>query len=115
LAFKRLKSLLQVGHLKKTDPIGAKAWLQGKLLVAILIEKLIAISEHFPPWGDVPNTSKSTAETMLLAPGGDDAFPIQPGSQSRDVVAGQIAPLGPHQQSIARGAAKAPLPEGTTG
>lgn len=26
LAFKRLKSLLQLGHLKKTDPDGAKAW-----------------------------------------------------------------------------------------
>ncbi len=29
-AFKRLKLLLQMEHLKKTDPQGAKAWLQGK-------------------------------------------------------------------------------------
>jgi hypothetical protein len=51
LAFKRLKSLLQLGHLKKTDPTGAKAWLQGKLFVAALIELLIATGERFSPWG----------------------------------------------------------------
>lgn len=51
LAFKRLKSLLQLGHLKKTDPVGAKAWLQGKLFVAALIETLIAVGERFSPWG----------------------------------------------------------------
>jgi hypothetical protein len=51
LAFKRLKSLLALGHLKKVDPQGARAWLQGKLLVAILIESLIALAERFSPWG----------------------------------------------------------------
>jgi len=51
LAFKRLKSILAMGHLKKTDPQGAKAWLQGKLLVACLIEALIAAGERFFPWG----------------------------------------------------------------
>jgi hypothetical protein len=51
LAFKRLKSLLGLGHLKKVDPQGAKAWLQGKLLVAILIEALISLAERFFPWG----------------------------------------------------------------
>lgn len=51
LAFKRLKSLLALGHLKKVDPQSAQAWLQGKLLVAILIETLIALSERFFPWG----------------------------------------------------------------
>lgn len=51
LAFKRLKSLLGLGHLKKTDEEVAKAWLQGKLLVAFLIEALIASAERFFPWG----------------------------------------------------------------
>jgi hypothetical protein len=51
LAFKRLKSLLALGHLKKTDPAGAKAWLQGKLLVACLLEALITAGERFFPWG----------------------------------------------------------------
>ena len=51
LAFKRLKSLLSVGHLKKTDPEGSKAWLQGKLFAAFLIEALITTGERFSPWG----------------------------------------------------------------
>jgi Transposase DDE domain len=51
LAFKRLKSILATGHLKKTDPIGAKAWLQGKLLAAVIIETLINLGERFSPWG----------------------------------------------------------------
>ena len=51
LAFKRLKSLLELGHLKKVDKEGARAWLQGKLLVACLIEKLILTAERFSPWG----------------------------------------------------------------
>jgi Transposase DDE domain len=51
LAFKRLKSLIGVGHLKKIDPGGAAAWLQGKLMVALLIETLLAAAERFSPWG----------------------------------------------------------------
>lgn len=51
LVFKRLKSLLSLGHLKKHDEIAARAWLQGKLLVACLIEKLLALAEHISPWG----------------------------------------------------------------
>ena len=51
LAFKRLKSLMGVGHLKKTDPQAATAWVHGKLLVAFLIEALLAASERFSPWG----------------------------------------------------------------
>ncbi len=60
LTFKRLKSLLALGHLKKVDPQGAKAWLQGKLLVAVLIETLIALAERFFPWG-YPLTPDSSA------------------------------------------------------
>ena len=51
LAFKRLKSLLQLGHLKKVDAQGAQAWLQGKLMVACLIETLALMAERFSPWG----------------------------------------------------------------
>lgn len=51
IAFKRLKSILGLGHLKKMDPEGAKAWLHGKLFVAFLIESMIACSETFSPWG----------------------------------------------------------------
>jgi len=51
IVFKRLKSLLGLGHLKKTDVELSKAWLQGKLLVAFLIEALVAAAERFFPWG----------------------------------------------------------------
>ena len=49
LAFKRMKSLLGLSRLRKKDPQGAKAWLQGKLFVACLIERLIALGEYFSP------------------------------------------------------------------
>jgi hypothetical protein len=67
LAFKRLKSLLQLGHLKKTDKDGAKAWLQGKLLVACLIEKLILTAERFSPWGYMPRHADGTQAPLTLA------------------------------------------------
>jgi hypothetical protein len=51
LAFKRLKSLLHLGHLPKRDPSTAKAWMHLKLLLALLIEKLHLQSELFFPWG----------------------------------------------------------------
>jgi len=51
LAFKRLKSILGMGNLKKFDPEAARAWLHGKLLVAALIEALIAAGTALSPWG----------------------------------------------------------------
>ena len=51
LIFKRLKTLLQVGHLPKYDDQSSKAWLYGKLLVALLAEKLIRIGRTISPWG----------------------------------------------------------------
>jgi hypothetical protein len=51
LEFKRLKSLIALGHLKKHDERAARSWLQGKLLVALLISRLIAHAERFSPWG----------------------------------------------------------------
>jgi len=67
LAFKRLKSLLQLGHLKKTDPEGAKAWLQGKILVACLIEKLILTAERFSPWGYEVRSTGHAGSPMPVA------------------------------------------------
>jgi hypothetical protein len=51
LTFKRLKSIIGIGHLKKTDLEAAKAWIHGKLLVAFLIEAFIVAAERFFPWG----------------------------------------------------------------
>ena len=42
---------MSLGHLKKIDPRGARAWLQGKLFVAFLVEMLIVHAESFFPWG----------------------------------------------------------------
>lgn len=67
LAFKRLKSLLQLGHLKKIDKDGARAWLQGKLLVACLIEKLILTAERFSPWGYVAADARDFGAPLTLA------------------------------------------------
>ncbi len=51
LAFKRLKSLLDAGHLPKKDPPSCRAWMQAKVLVALLTERLLVESELFSPWG----------------------------------------------------------------
>ncbi|MDO8813105.1 MAG: IS4 family transposase [Gallionella sp.] len=67
LAFKRLKSLLQLGHLKKIDKDGAKAWLQGKILVACLIETLILTAERFSPWGYPRDVRGISAPALALA------------------------------------------------
>jgi hypothetical protein len=67
LAFKRLKSLLQLGHLKKFDKEGAKAWLQGKILVACLIETLILTAERFSPWGYPKDERGIPASALALA------------------------------------------------
>lgn len=67
LAFKRLKSLLQLGHLKKFDQEGARAWLQGKILVACLIEKLILTAERFSPWGYLAAARPEARAPLALA------------------------------------------------
>jgi Transposase DDE domain len=51
LVFKRLKSLLGVGELAKYDEDSAKAWLQAKLLTALLMERLEREAFLFSPWG----------------------------------------------------------------
>jgi len=51
LAFKRLKALLGLGQLPKRADASARAWLHGKLFVALLTERLIAEASRFSPWG----------------------------------------------------------------
>ncbi len=53
LVFKRFKSIAQLGHLIKSDEESSKAWLYGKLLVALLVEKLHSQARAFSPWGCV--------------------------------------------------------------
>ena len=51
LAFKRLKSLMQAGHVPKYDQASARAWIQAKLLTVLLIERLQEKACFFSPWG----------------------------------------------------------------
>jgi len=51
LVFKRMKSILGLGHLPKKDPLSAKAWLEGKLFTGLLIERMVRTAEAFSPWG----------------------------------------------------------------
>lgn len=60
LVFKRFKSLAQLGHLPKYDDESAKAWLYGKLLVALVIEKLVDHAQSVSPWGYVMAESETT-------------------------------------------------------
>ena len=51
LVFKRFKQIARLGHLPKYDDESAKAWLYGKLLAALLTEKIIAHAATISPWG----------------------------------------------------------------
>jgi hypothetical protein len=51
LAFKRLKSLLMLGQLPKKKEESCQAWMQGKILTALLIERLLCEERFFSPWG----------------------------------------------------------------
>ena len=48
--WKRLKGLLKLGHLPKNYPNRRGAWMQLKLLLALVIEKLYYHARFFP-WG----------------------------------------------------------------
>jgi hypothetical protein len=60
LVFKRLKSLVQLGHLPKQDDRSSRAWLHGKLLVALLTQTLIRIGRDISPCGCILSDSTTT-------------------------------------------------------
>lgn len=51
LAFKRLKSLLDAGHVPKESDASARSWMQAKILSSLLIERTLWEGEFFSPWG----------------------------------------------------------------
>ena len=61
LCFKRLKSLLQLGHVPKHSDDSARAWIEGKLLTVLLIERLIDEARFFSPWGFQLEAAESLA------------------------------------------------------
>src|ERR1700722_1021389 len=60
LCFKRMKSILGLGELPKRREDSCRAWLHGKLLVALLLERLLDKVEHFFPWGYELETAKQS-------------------------------------------------------
>lgn len=51
IAFKRLKSIIGLGQLPKSDPESCKSWLYGKMLIAFLVENIYKEVNSFSPWG----------------------------------------------------------------
>jgi hypothetical protein len=51
IAFKRHKQLLKLGRLPHQDPLAARAWIQAKLVVILLLETLHRNVGAFSPWG----------------------------------------------------------------
>lgn len=51
IAFKRLKSIIGLGHLPKVDEESARSWLHGKLFVALVAQAIVDEGRFFSPWG----------------------------------------------------------------
>jgi hypothetical protein len=49
--FKRFKSIGQLGHVPKQDDRSRRAWLYGKLFVALLSQSLARVGSAISPWG----------------------------------------------------------------
>jgi len=61
LCFKRLKSLFRLGHVPKRNDASARAWIEGKLLTVLLIERLLNEAHFFSPWGFELSATKPLA------------------------------------------------------
>jgi IS4 transposase len=58
LTFKRLKSIAQIGHVPGHDEQSSRAWLYGKLFVALLSQRIAQVGRTLSPWGYLlPQTS----------------------------------------------------------
>lgn len=68
LVFKRFKQLANLGHLPKHDEASSRAWLYGKLFVAMLTEKIISHAESFSPWGYAIASADGHAQPMEGVP-----------------------------------------------
>lgn len=58
LAFKRLKSLFDIGSAPNRDPVAVRSWIYAKLLAVLLMERLGEASRLFSPWGFPINSGK---------------------------------------------------------
>ena len=83
LVFKRFKSLLDGGHVPKSNDASAMAWMQAKILTALLLERVLLEGRFFSPWGLPLRRGESVADcgggTRLPAAGfGTPAEPVAP-------------------------------------
>jgi len=65
LIFKRLKSIIGIGHLPSKDAESCMSWLYGKMVIALLMERLYREAELISPWGcplRSPSPSRKGAE-----------------------------------------------------
>jgi hypothetical protein len=67
LAFKRLKTLLDAGHIPKSNDASARAWMQAKVLSALLLERILWEGEFLSPWGYVLERGKSAKPLETLS------------------------------------------------
>lgn len=74
LVFKRMKSIMELGHLHKVSETSIKAWIHGKLLVAFLVEAMITAGESFFPWG-YPLPTPQATQSLPVARGELHATP----------------------------------------
>jgi len=62
LNFKRLKSIAELGHLPKYDDRSSRAWLYGKLFIALLTEKMVRVANTISPWGYTTQTKENAQQ-----------------------------------------------------
>jgi hypothetical protein len=67
LVFKRFKQIAGLGHLPKYDDQSARAWLYGKLIVALLTEKLVQHANALSPWGYELSAFSASAHAQPMA------------------------------------------------
>jgi hypothetical protein len=72
LAFKRVKSTMGLGQLPKKSDASSRAWLHGKLLIALLVERILEAAERFSPRaGEGGEAAESMAGGPVHVPGTD--------------------------------------------
>jgi Transposase DDE domain len=108
LAFKRLKSLAQLGHLPKADEQSARAWLYGKLFVALLTEQLIGRGQALSP----RSSTKASGGTAIPLAG--VCFCLPPNS-ARDRTGAHVALRGGFVAPYFPGINRASAPTQTAG
>jgi len=69
LVFKRLKSIVGLGHLRKRDDEASRAWIQGKLFVAFLLETMLRYADSFSPWGYPLHAPQAQPHSLPVARG----------------------------------------------